>query len=133
MSKIIVAGEAVVVTSSMKLEDLKTIAKYRPDALILKGGEDGKEPIFAVSTTKGAGDINAYGACFGGETHDNEKLATITMGVGAVVDADIEEYIADKLGSAITNLNKLEEKLPEVLAEIAGEKAAVLASISIAQ
>ena len=58
MSKAIIAGEAVVVTSSMKLEDLETIAKYRPEALTLKGGEDGKEPIFAISITKGAGDIH---------------------------------------------------------------------------
>ena len=48
MAKIVIAGDAVIVTSTMKLEDIKTIAKYRPKALTLMGGEDGKEPIFAV-------------------------------------------------------------------------------------
>ena len=44
MAKIVIAGDAVVVTSAMKLEDIKTIEKYRPKELVLKGGEDGKEP-----------------------------------------------------------------------------------------
>ena len=51
MAKIVIAGDAVVVTSAMKLEDIKTIEKYRPKELVLKGGEDGKEPIFGVGTT----------------------------------------------------------------------------------
>lgn len=58
MAKIVIAGDAVVVTSAIKLEDLRNIKKYRPAALILKGGEDGKEPIFAVDVTNGNGDIN---------------------------------------------------------------------------
>ena len=41
MAKIVIAGDAVVVTSAMKLEDIKTIEKYRPKELVLKGGEDG--------------------------------------------------------------------------------------------
>ena len=75
MAKITIAGDAAVVTSAMKLEDIKTIEKYRPKELVLKGGEDGKEPIFAVGTTNGAGNINAFGASFGAETRDDEKLA----------------------------------------------------------
>ena len=47
MAKITIAGDAAVVTSAMKLEDIKTIEKYRPKELVLKGGEDGKEPIFS--------------------------------------------------------------------------------------
>ena len=42
MAKITIAGDAVVVTSALKLEDIKTIEKYRRNALVLKGGEDGK-------------------------------------------------------------------------------------------
>lgn len=49
MAKIVIAGDAVVVTSAMKLEDIKTIEKYRPKELVLKGGEDGKEAIHSVS------------------------------------------------------------------------------------
>ena len=38
--------------------------------------------------------------------------------------------IASELGGALTNLKKIEETLPAVIAEIAAEKAAVLEDIS---
>ena len=60
MAKVIIAGDAVVVKSAIKYEDLKAVKKYRPEALTLKGGEDGKEPIFSVFVKdSGAGSINA--------------------------------------------------------------------------
>ena len=130
MAKITIAGEAVVITSALKREDIELLEKYRPDALILKGGEDGKKPIFRIATTTGAGDINKYGASFGGETHDEAKLATITM-MSGVVGEDIREAVAEKVGTAILNLNKLEATLPEVLDEISAEKAAILDNIQV--
>ena len=132
MARITIAGDAVVVTSALKLEDIKTIAKYRPDELILKGGEDGKEPIFGIGVTSGCGSINEIGASFGRESHDDDKLAIITMSAGEV-SGDVKEWVADCIGGAIIKLNKLEEKLPAVLAEIADEKAAVMSNISVAQ
>ncbi len=133
MAKIVIAGDAVVVTSAMKLEDLRTIAKYRPDALVLRGGEDGKEPIFAVSVTEnGCGGINRYGATFGSESRTGDNLASLTMYVHAA-DSDIREYIADKIGTAIINLTKLEETLPSVLEEIKEQRAAVMDNIVVAQ
>lgn len=132
MAKVTIAGDAVVVTSAVKLEDLRNLAKYRPDALILKGGEDGKEPVFAISVVNGSGSINQYGASFGAATRDEAKLATLTM-VATGVDADIKEFVADKLGCALTNLNKLEATLPAVVQEIAAEKKAVMDAITVAQ
>lgn len=132
MAKVVIAGDAVVVTSSMKLEDLLTIAKYRPDALVLKGGEDNKEIIFRVAANRnGFGEINKYGATFGSESHDEAKLATITFGI-CVGDGDIKERVADMIGSAISKLSDLEETLPEVLEEIANEKAVVMQNITVA-
>lgn len=132
MAKITIAGEAVVITSELKREDIELLEKYRPDALILKGGEDGKKPIFRVATTSGMGDINKFGAAFGGVTHDGAGLATITI-VGGVSGEDVREAVAEKVGTAILNLNKLEESLPAVLEEISAEKAAILANIEVAQ
>ena len=133
MAKIVIAGDAIVVTSAMKLEDIKTIEKYRPNALTLMGGEDGKEPIFAIGTTEGCGNINQVGASFGRESHDDDKYATITMVAGCATDGDIKEWVADRIGTAIINLNKIEEKLPAVLEEIAAEKAEVMSDITVAQ
>jgi hypothetical protein len=132
MAKITVAGDAVVVTSAMKLEDLRTIAKHRPKALILYGGEDGKEPVFAVAPTNGVGCINSVGAEFGAETRDDAKLAVVTM-IATRVDGDVIDYVADQLGTALMNLNKLEATLPAVLDEINAELAAVKSAITIAQ
>lgn len=132
MAKIVIAGDAIVITSSMKLEDIQTIQKYRPKELTLWGGENGKEPIFAIGITDDAGNINEFGASFGRESHDDEKLATITMVAGGVV-GDVKEWVADRIGGAIINLNKLEEKLPVVLEEISHQKAEVMSNITVAQ
>ena len=132
MARITIAGDAVVVTSALKLEDIKAIEKYRPNELILKGGEDGKEPIFAIGTTSGCGSINEVGVSFGRESHDNDKFATVTMCISNDVTGDVKEWVADCIGSAIIMLNKLEEKLPAVLTEIADEKAEIMSNISVA-
>ena len=135
MAKITIAGNAVVITSELKLADLKNIEKYRPKALVLKGGEEGKEEIFRIATTESAaGSLNQYGAAFGAESHGEDKKAVITMFMNNIPsDKSIAEVVADELGCAITNLNALEKTLPAVSAEIAAERKAVVESISVAQ
>ena len=130
MAKISIAGQAVVVTSAMALEDIKTIKKYRPKALILKGGEDGKEPIFALGI--GEGKINPVGASFNQATRDEAKLAALTM-ITNFDGEDIVAFVTDTLGGALMNLNKLEETLPTVLAEINAEKATIQQNITVVQ
>lgn len=130
MAKITIAGDAVVITSECKLEELKLVEKYRPNALVLKGGEDGKEPIFAVGTGR-CGTINAFGATFASEAHDGSGLATITM-CADNISGDPKEWVAEQVGTAILNLNKVEETLPAAIEEIAAEKAAILANITVA-
>lgn len=132
MAKIVIAGDAAVITSELKLEDIRKVAEYRPDALVLRGGEDGKEPIFKIGVTDGTGKINKYGAEFGSETHDDAKLATITV-LLRDIEGDVREAVAEAIGTSILNLNKLEETLPAVLAEIEDEKATILSNITIAQ
>ena len=130
MASIKIAGQAIVVTSSMALEDLKTIKQFRPDALILRGGEDGKEPIFALSV--GEGSINKVGASFNQATRDDAKLATLTM-TTTYTGEDMVGFVSDTLGSASINLNKREETLPAVLEEIEEEKARIAANITVVQ
>ena len=132
MAKIVIAGQAVVITSALKLADLRKVAKYRPEALTLEGGEDGKEPIFRIGATNGSGKINTYGAEFADETHDDEKLATITMIIDGFA-GDVRESVAEAIGTSILNLNKIEETIPAVIAEIDAEKAAILNNITVAQ
>ncbi len=131
MAKISVAGNAVVVTSSLKLEDIKKVAKYRPSALTLMGGEDGKEPIYAIEAVNGEGSINRNGASFGAETRTH-KLATLTM-IAPRVDDEITEYIADYFGDSLDYLAALEASIPEVLAEIDESRQRVIDSISVVE
>ena len=132
MAKITIAGKAIVVTSAFKLEDIKEIEKYRPEALILKGGEDGKEPIFRVCTSK-TGNINQFGAEFDSETHDEDKKATITMIFRGCGEDDVKAAVMDTVGRYVLNLNKVEETLPAVLSEIKTEKETILSNIAVAQ
>ena len=134
MAKITIVGDAIVITSAQKLEDIKMLEQYRPKALCLYetavGGK--KEEIFKLGTTDGAGSISQYGASFGSTTHDGEKLATITMSLPRNVD-DVKQYAADIVGVAILSLNKVEEQFAGALAEVASEKASVMENITIAQ
>ena len=131
MANIIIAGDAVVVKSTLTLDDIRTVATYRPKALVLKGGEDGKEPVFAIGVTNGEGSINSVGASFGRESHDDKKNAIITLSAQDAT-GDITDWVADRLGAALVNLSKLEATIPDVLNEIAAEKAAIKSSITVA-
>ena len=126
---ITVAGQAVVITSSMTLDDIKTIGKYRPEKLQLKDAEN-KEVIFVISVSKGKGSINKYGAEFDSTTYNRDGKAVITLDMPAV-NGSVEESVAEYVGAAILNLNKLEAQLPAVINEIVAEKAAIKASIRV--
>ena len=132
MANVVIAGNAAVITSTLKLEDIKVIEKYRPKALTLMGGEDGKEEIFKLGSTADAGYLSAFGASFGFETRDAAKLATMTIDITKCGAGDPKEYVADLYGGALMNLAKIEAELPAVIAEINDDKAAVLASIAMA-
>lgn len=133
MAKVTIAGKALVITSTLKLTDLETVKKYQPKALILMGGEDGKEPVFAIGAVRGsAGKIGSIGVEFGEETHDDQKLATMTLMVPGDVK-DMKEYVADKYGAALVNLKKLEDILPAVVEAIAASKKSIMDNISVAQ
>ena len=134
MAKIKTINRAIVVNSEVKYDDYKLVAKYRPEALTLKGGEDGKEPIFTVCVRNGGpGCIDENGAIFGEATRDDAKLATITMMFTGDADADIKEYIVDELGGALMKLNKVEAGLPAVIEAIKAERETVRDSIEVAQ
>lgn len=135
MANVKVVGNAIVITSALKFEDILKVQKYRPSALILKGGEDGKQPIFKVEARAGAtGSINEFGATFGSATHTDEGLATITLCIEAPAGTsgdDIKSLIADKYGVALANLKQLEEALPGVLTTVTTERTALMNTITV--
>lgn len=129
MAKVTIMGNALVVTSAIKFEDIKTLAKYRPAALTLKGGEDGKEPVFQIRTgTKG--EISTYGAIFTGEARDGSGLAVLTMGFPYDGD-NVKGAVADKIGTGLANLNKLEATLDSALEGVKEEREAIIRNIEV--
>lgn len=135
MAKIKIVGEAVVLSSDAKLEDIKLLEKYNPDALKLyKTNEDGKkECVFTVKTaTSGEGGINARGAIFTAAAYDGTGMATITAKVPeGVTPENLKEKVAEMVGTGIISLKQVEEKIPDAVAAVKAEKASILENISI--
>ena len=126
----VVTGSALVITSSATPEQLKTMKKYRPQALKLFDGEgSAKKEIFMVSIGPGAGFISKDGAVFSERTNKNGK-ATITMDIPEDV-TDVKEWAADMLGVSILNLRKTEKQFAAMLADVQKEKEAVAAAIVV--
>lgn len=129
---IAVVGEAVVITSNLLLEDIKSVAKYRPEKLQLKGGEDGKDVVFVIGVAPNArGSINSVGAEFGNIPQDGTGCATITIDRPRVDGMGTKEAVAERIGTAILDINKMEAILPAVIEEIANEKAAIMENITV--
>lgn len=129
--KTTVFGNALVITSALKAEEIKLAAKYRPEALNLYDEE--KVPYFAVGTTAAAGTITNSGIYFDGVSRDGNGYATLTLGFkGGSTDPNaIKEEVADKFGTALARLAVIEQALPPVLDEIAAQKATVIAGIEV--
>ena len=132
MAKITIAGDSIVITSSKTLDAIKDLEKYRPKALRLYDrDEDGNKcEVFRIASGAN-GVINGNGAVFASVTHDEQRLASITMPIPAGT-VNAVDYAAEKIGKAITLLSKVEAQFDEALAEVAAEKAAVRECITVA-
>ncbi len=133
MAKITIAGDALIVTSSKTLEALKTLEEYNPDALrLFEDNKDGKrEEIFRVSTTADKGSINQYGASFASATHNEEKLAAITMSIPTGTE-NATEYAVKRVGKAVLLLNRVEDGIDTALAAISSEMDEIRSNIVVA-
>ena len=125
-----VLGDAMVVESTATLEQLKTLAKYRPDALKLYDGEGSeKEVKFAVAVAKqGPGAITKYGATFGGANDEGKAIITAIIPEGVT---DKRTWVEESVGTAILNLNAIEEVFEGAAEEIQDELNAIRSNIII--
>ena len=127
MAKVTIAGNSFVVTSAISMADLETVKKYRPAALAIIDPET-KDTLFKVGL--GTNSVNDHGIGFGGVSNDEKKLATATIPIPPDVE-DAKEYVLDKAGLAIANLNKVEEGIVEVLKEIRAERDTIAKNIVV--
>ena len=130
--KTTIIGSACVITSSVKLDDIKTLAKYKPNALTVweKDEDDVKVPVFMAAVKEGfEGTIGENGAIFGKASPDG--YAQITMLISAPKDADLKEFVAEKCGAGLLKLAKWEETVPAVIEELNAQKVAILDAIEV--
>lgn len=129
MAKLNVIGNAAVITSTIKYEDIKTVKKYRPDALVLYDGEgEKKKPVFAIDV--GAPQANQICIIFNGKTHDDDGFATYTELIPSSA-GNIKEELADIFGATLTGLKKIEATFPAIIEEIKTDREAVLGLINL--
>lgn len=126
-----VKGNALIVTSSMKAEDLLKIKKAKPEALALTEENDGvKSMVFFVDVALGGEPcIEPEFIVFDGTTHDAEKYATATILLRGDI-GDPRETVAELFGAELMKLRRLEATLPAVLETVQAEHAALLECIS---
>lgn len=125
MAKVTIVGQAVVLESAVKLDDIKKLEKYAPEALVLHGGEDGKDPVFAVAS--GTDKINQNGVAFNHKSADGYAVTTfVTEDVG-----NVEEFVIDNLGKYLIDLEKVEAQIPAALEEVDSELENIKSKITV--
>lgn len=125
-----IVGSVAVIESSADLETIEKVAKYRPNALkLFEGTGKDKETVFAVDAGRGLGSINKYGVSFGAATTVDGK-ATVTIMIPEGTE-DAKEYVKEKVGVAILNLNKVEQQFAGAVSEIDTELANIEANIRV--
>lgn len=124
MAQVIISGGAVVIKSAAKVSELESLAKYRPENLVLR--DEKNEPVFKIGLTDGQGKINVYGAEFARISRDG--FATIT--VTAPQEWGVDDVV-DVIGPALLKLNQLEKDFNVALEDIENEKADIMSNITI--
>lgn len=126
--KITVNGNALVLTSETKMEDIELLKKVNPDALKLKD-KDGNE-IFAIGAGTNGG-ISKNGVVFDGATRDDDAFATVTVTVPANV-GNVADWVAEKVMPVWASLEKVAEQVKAATETYAADKAALLGATTIA-
>jgi hypothetical protein len=121
MADVRIAGNIIVLTSSVTLEELKRLEKHRPEALEIRNAKD--EVMFRVGT--GSNALNINGASFCTATLDSRGLALITLTIPAGV-TDAKLYFAESFGKAYAQFKRVEAGLAEATREVAAEIAEIM-------
>lgn len=124
-------GEAAVLFSLIKLDQLKALLKYIPSAATLTD-EETKEELFRIGIAdSGLGTVNKYGISFSPTpSEDGDAQVTLTL---PDEHGDIKDYLEDHYAEAILNLQKIESNLFTYLDQIDANRAAVRNAIHILQ
>lgn len=128
-----VTGNALVITSSVKVEEIEKLKKAAPEALTLYKEENGKKnPDFIVGVEMSCpACVEEFAVVFDGKAYDT-GFATATVGLPNFEGKEeAQNYVADHYGAALTKLRAWEQTVPAVLARVAAERSALLELIHV--
>jgi len=127
MSKLTIVGNAAVLTSALKVAVIKTLSKFKPEALKLKDDKGAVQFIIGLGNKPA---VSQYGVAFNGEAVDGS--ATVTMSIpDGVAPENKADWAKDTFGYAILSLNTLETQATTEMAITAGEFEAMNGSITV--
>lgn len=124
--KIIPDTGKYVINTNIAKEDFDLLKKYNPDALKIKD-EEGND-VFAIGYTEGKSNAASFGVTFGGVDRNGCLVANFDIPAG---EDHLQEYVADAIGSVITNLAAIERSIPTTAATVKTNRADLIASIEI--
>ena len=129
MANIIIAGSSAVLKSSIKLETMKKLEKYAPEALCKR--DDKERLTFKIGVaSEGTGTIAEKGVFFAPVTHDAEGRATVTLAIPTAVK-DAKEWAAETLAHVYNELASMEGVMNTASTKVDEDKKAMLEKISV--
>ena len=132
MAKVNVVGNVMVVTSKLKLEDLKKLQNYYPDSLCIS---DDNGIVYYKVCVGSEQSISQYGICFLDTTSDPNGYAACTLplpsSVGAHTGAQLQNYIATTYGASLVGLNEIESRLESVIQDVLEKEEMIKSQITI--
>ena len=127
MADVKIAGNTIILTSTVTLEQLRRIEKHRPEVLEVHNAKE--EIIFRVGT--GSNALNNHGASFNAATLDDRELAYISLPIPSGV-ADAKRYFAETFGQPHLHLKAVEQKLTDVLVEVEDKITEIMNDVTMA-
>ena len=125
MAKIKISGSSVVITSDLKVEELKKVRKFTKSGLTLKD-QKGND-VFTISLGN-ISSISKYGITYAGETAEGYAQATMMLDEN-IKAADKKKAFIDTYAIELSNLSTLENFIRESVADIENTVATVEAMV----
>jgi hypothetical protein len=129
MSKVKIIGNAVVITSDLKVEEILKVKKFTKSGLKLRD-EKGNE-IFAIDYRPGANSsISEHGIVYGEVNTEGYAQVSLLMAED-VKPEDRMNVLLDDFAIALGNLNTLETYIREAATELEGTVETIKSSIEV--
>ncbi len=112
LAEILIVGAAVVVRSTIKLDDWRKALAYDPDLGLY---DEEEKPLFTVGIEKGPGSMDSHRIAFS-SVPDQNGFACVTM-IPDAERADKEKMASELYGLALLRLLEIEKNIGDVIAK----------------